>query len=524
MKRSRLLIPAVCLILALMLGACNSKTSNQPQPPASGTSNTSATKEPKGTLNVIQGAEPELIDPLFSDGAAEYTVVVNIMEGLFTTGKNLEIVPVLADSAKVIDDVTWEFKLKQGIKFHNGEPFNAEAVKYTYDRALNPDEKVRNAWAGDINLKEVQIVDDYTVRFITKEPTPHVLARLANDHFIYPPKYAKEVGRDFTKKPIGTGPYKFKEWAKGQKIVLEANTEYWGEMPAIKEAVWRFVPEDGARIAELESGNADIITLLPPDQIDTLKGKATTDVVAIDGGRRVFLGLVTQGQVPTANVKVRQALNYGIDVDAIGKALFKGAISRMPNPVNPPNRNPALKGYTYDPDKARKLLAEAGYPNGFEAEFQVSAGTAIKDMEFVQAIVADLRKIGVNLKLNVMERKALNVLVANRTTAPVYLRTTAGGFDMGIDMILFRGNHSSNGTKWDNATFKELYQKVFTTVDAAKRKQYAFEAQKVLVEDAPWVFLWRQPEIYGVSKRLSGFDPQGDERIRVFQLSLKDAQ
>lgn len=522
---------AAVLILALLVSACGGKTTEQPSSSSSNQSSSSqsattpapapAKKEPTGSFTVVQGAEPDILEPLYSDGSAEYTIVVNIMEGLFTTGKNLEITPVLAESYKVIDPLTWEFKLRKGVKFQNGEDFKADSVKLSYDNSINKDLKVRNAWGGDINLKEVQIVDDYTVRFITSEPTPQMLARMANDHYMYPPKYYKEVGgkEGFSKKPVGTGPYKFVSWNKGDKIVLEANTDYWGGVPSIKTVTWRFVPEEGARIAELESGNVDMVIGIGPDMVPNLQGKSNVKVVAIEGGRRIYLGLLTQGDVPTANVKVRQALNYGVNVEAIAQTLFAGAVKRMPTPTNPPNRNPDVKKYTYDPEMAKRLLTEAGYPNGFSAELQAYLGGALKDREFLQAVVADLKKINVNLDLKIMERAAFNTMVKGRKNGAVYLRTTAGGFDMGIDLLLFRPSHSGNGTKWEPKSFTDLYTKVLSTTDLKLRNEYSYQAQKLIMEEAPWIFLWRQPEIYGISSKLKGFDPQGDERVRVFQLS-----
>jgi peptide/nickel transport system substrate-binding protein len=212
----------------LLLAACAGPAPSA-SAPASGT-------QAGGTLNILMASEPVTMDPQFAPGTAEDVISVNIMEGLFTTGENLAVVPKLAESYSQIDENTWEFKLRQGIKFHNGEPFDSTAVKATYDRSQDQSLKIRNTWAADVNIDHIDAVDPLTVRFYTKTPTPHMLARIANDHYMYPPQFLKDTDpKDLARKAIGTGPYMFKDWTSGDRITLEANPNYWGaQKPSIK--------------------------------------------------------------------------------------------------------------------------------------------------------------------------------------------------------------------------------------------------------------------------------------------------
>jgi peptide/nickel transport system substrate-binding protein len=492
--------------------------------PAAPTSAPAAPKAPAaatGTLTLGVTNEPGTLDGMFANGQAEYVVIINVMEGLFTTAENLQVVPVLAESHRQVDDKTWEFKLRQGVTFHNGEPFDAQSVKVTYERSLNPDLKVRNTWAGDVNIERVEIVDPYTVRFHTKAPTPQMLARLANDHFMFPPKYVMENDPSVVaRKPIGTGPYIFKEWNTGDRVTLESNPEYWGSpKPSIKTVVFKWVTEHTSRVANLKTGAFDIITPLDPTAIKEIQADAKLQVISVAGGRRVYAGLVTT-QKPFDDVRVRQAMNYGSDIESITEAILGGATTRMKTWVNPPNENPELKGYTYDPAKAKQLLTEAGHPNGLEVTFDVDNGNYLKVDEFPQAVAASLRNIGVNANIRKIDRNVSSQEQRERKTSPMYLRSTAGAFDPGLDFQLLELKHAGNATQWDDPQFQGLLEKLYTGGTPDERKQWSFQAQARLMDQAPMLFLWKQPDIYAASKRVQRFKPNGDERIRAWQISL----
>jgi peptide/nickel transport system substrate-binding protein len=483
-----------------------------------------ARAQASGTLTVAMPSEPVTLDPQFAEGVIEYNVLINIMEGLFTTGEKVEPVPQLVEAWEMLDDLTWEFSLHQGIMFHNGEPFTAEAVKATYDRSVDPDLAIRNPWASEVNITEVEIVDDYTVRFHTSTFTPHMLARLANDHFIFPPKYLTETDPAIVaRNPIGTGPYVFQEWVQGEQIVMTANQDYWGDpSPTVETVVWHFIPEPSALLANLQTGAADLIDGLLPTSIAAVEADANLAVAFVEGTRRVYIGLRVK-EVPTDDVRVRQALNYGVNVEEICETILGGSTTRMTNFAELAFRNPNVVGYRYDPERARQLLSEAGYPDGFNVTLDYSRTAALGVNEFPQAIAIQLREVGVEVELNALEGNIHSERVENRETSQLYLHTKAGFFDPGLTFENWLQDDVANAAEYDEEVapeFQELVQRMLTSGTPEERLEWSHQAQVILMEDAPAIFLWFQPDIYGINKRVQNFAPNGDERIRVAGITL----
>ncbi|MDF3040170.1 MAG: extracellular solute-binding protein family 5 [Thermomicrobiales bacterium] len=482
-----------------------------------------------GTVTIGMPEEPITMDPQFADGVNEYNVLINIMDGLFTTGENIEVVPRLVESWEQIDDLTWEFALRSGIVFHNGEPLTANDVKATYERSLDPDLATRNTWGEDINLESVEVVDDLTVRFHTSEFTPHMLARLANDHFIMPASYLLENDpTTVARHPIGTGAYVFDEWVAGEQITMSANPEYWDEpQPSIETVVWRFVPETTSRVANLETGAVDLIDGVLPSAIEQIEANENLLAVFVEGTRRVYIGLNTKVS-PTDDVRVRQALNYGTDIESICEVILGGATTRMPNWMEPAFRNPEVEGYHYDPELARQLLAEAGYPDGVTVTLDYARTGSLGIDEFPQAIAISLREVGVEVELNLLEDNILSDRIAQASTGDVeavsqlYFKTNASYFDPGLTYTNWRLDDDDNGTGYDNPEFLDLLNQMFTSGTPEERLEWAYEAQQIFTEDAPAIFLWYEPDIYGVNRRVQGFAPTGDERIRLAGLSLAE--
>jgi peptide/nickel transport system substrate-binding protein len=473
------------------------------------------------TLNIGLPEEPNTMDPQYADGVLEYTVLVNIMDGLFTTGPNVEVVPVLVESWEQLDDLTWEFRLRPNVTFHNGEPFTAESVKASYERSVDPEVNVRRPWAGDVNITEIEIVDDHTVRFHTSAPTPHMLARLANDHFMYPPKYLAESDpTTIARHPIGTGPYVFQEWSQGEQITMTANPDYWGDpKPSIETVVWRFIPEDSTRLASLQTGQIDLMRSLLPTSIEEVESQENLAVVDVEGTRRVYIGLNTTLE-PTNDVRVRQALNYGTDVESITEVILGGATSRMQNWAEVAFRNPDVQGYTYDPERARQLLAEAGYPDGINLTWDLATTGTVGIAEFPQAVVISLREIGVEVELNVLEPNILSQRTEDREVNQLYSRTNAAYFDPGLTFDVWRLDNIGNGAQWEHPEFEELRQQIYTGGTPDERLEISYRMQEIIMEEAPAIFLWYQPDIYGIDTRVQNFNPTGDERIRVAEMTL----
>ena len=286
--------------------------------------------------------------------------------------KTYKPIPGLASSLRNINALTWELKLRTGVKFHNGEPFNAEAVKFTIDRVLDP--ATKSVTRGNFTwIKEVKIIDEYTVQIITAKPFP-AAPEFLTLAYIVPPKYMKAVGdEEFNRKPVGTGPYKFVEWKKAEHLIVEANQDYWKDSPKgtpkIKTIVFRTIPETTPR--SRSCSGAWTSSKCPPDQIAVVKDSPNARISATKILRVNSLLLDSAGRAsktPLMNQKVREAIAYAINVDEMLDKILGGYAERTATGVNPLHFgfDPSIKPYPYDPERAKKLLAEAGDLNGFE--------------------------------------------------------------------------------------------------------------------------------------------------------------
>src|SRR3989442_8586217 len=329
-----------------------------------------------------------------------YNVFDHLAARDLKTGK---VGPSLAVSWKNIDDTTWEVKLRKGVKFHDGSPFTASDVKATFDRVLNPENKL-TARGNHAKIKSVEVVDDLTARFKTDGPYPLFVERLTAQ-VMESEKVIKEKGHEWMQdNPVGTGPYKLVRWQKKQEHLLVRNEDYWGPKPAYKYVRVRIIPEQATQIAELMSGGVDIIKAVPPDQMDVIdkSGQARTTTSPIL--RTAMIQLDQSGRAganPFQDRRVRLAANLAVDIDSIIKHVLNGLGDRVATTVNPMafGFDPGLKPYKQELAQAKKLLADAGFPNGFEVGFlQTSPQVEPALPQTSEAITADLTKVGIRTK------------------------------------------------------------------------------------------------------------------------------
>src|SRR4029450_50920 len=323
-----------------------------------------------------------------------YNVFDHLAARDLKTGK---VGPSLAVSWKNLDDTTWEVKLRQGVKFHDGSPFPARDVKASFDRVLNPDNKL-TARGNHAKIKSVEIVDDHTVRFKTDGPYPLFVERMTA-LVMQSEKVMKEKGHEWMQEnPIGTGPYKLVRWQKKQEHVLIRNEDYWGPKPAFKNVRIRITPEQATQIAELISGGVDIIKAVPPDQMDVINksGQARTTTSPIL--RTAMIQLDQNGRAganPFQDRRGRLAANLGGGSESVIKHVLNGLADRTATTVNPMafGFDPGLKPFKQDVAQAKKLLADAGFPNGLEVGFLRTQPTVEPGLvQTSDAIVADLAK------------------------------------------------------------------------------------------------------------------------------------
>lgn len=495
------------LIIAVILGTAG----------CSGSSSPASSQAKEKTLVVAFDSDVPTLDPHMHNEPNAITLNWHIFDSLLYLTKDLKIVPGLAESYEQKDDLTWVFKLKKGVKFHNGEDFNADAVKFSLERVLDP--KQKSPQVGNIStIKTVTVIDPYTVEIKTKEPyvlLPQRLFYLS----IVPPKYVKEVGdKVFAEKPVGTGPYKFVEWKKGEQVVLAANKDYFKGAPKIDKVTFRIIPEMATEVAELQSGGVDIARMIPPDMLGQLQGNNKLAVQSTPLLRVFYLGMDTRKK-PFDDVKVRKAMNYAVDVETIVKKIFNGKALRSPAGVNPNQFgfDNTIKPYPYDPEKAKALLKEAGYPDGFEIE--IHNFTPGIGQQIVNAVISDLAKVGIKAKEKFYPEQTSFVEKQRAGELPFRLAQWGSYSVYDADGILQPLLHKDGvyGKYFNTPELDSLINAGRTTKDQEKRKEIYSKAQQLIHEQAPWVFLFSPMDNQVYNSKLN-FPARADERILAYEI------
>jgi len=451
-----------------------------------------------------------------------YNVFDHLAARDLKTGK---VGPSLAVSWKSLDDTTWEVKLRRGVKFHDGTPFGAKDVKATFDRVLNPENKL-TARGNHAKIKSVEVVDDATVRFKTDGPYPLFVERLTAQ-VMQSEKVIKEKGHEWMQEnPIGTGPYKLVRWSKKQEHVLIRNEDYWGPKPAFKNVRVRIIPEQATQIAELMSGGVDIIKAVPPDQMDVINksGQAYTTTSPIL--RTAFLQLDQAGRSganPFQDRRVRLAANLAVDIDSIIKHVLNGLGDRTATTVNPMafGFDPSIKPYNQDLAQAKKLLAEAGFPNGLEVGFLRTQPTVEPGLiQTSDAIVADLVKAGIRTKARmVSEIGPFTNMVRDGKAEPMFEWSWGYYSIFDADAIFF--DVMTCGQPYSvycNKALDDLVIQGRSTLDPKRRTEIYAKAQKLVYEDAAYLFKWGLRGVWGVNNRLE-YEAPRDEVDRMWAVT-----
>jgi peptide/nickel transport system substrate-binding protein len=440
------------------------------------------------------------------------------------TGK---VGPSLALSWKALDETTWEVKLRQGVKFHDGSPFTAKDVKATFDRVLDPEKKL-TARGNHAKIKTVEIVDDHTVRFRTDGPYPLFVERLTAQ-VMQSEKVIREKGHEWMQEnPIGTGPYKLVKWSKKQEHLMVRNDDYWGRKPVFRYARVRIIPEMTTQIAELISGGVDIIKAVAPDQMDVINksGQARTSVSPIL--RTAFIQLdqaARSGPNPFTDVRVRRAANMAVDVDGIIKHVLKGLGDRTATLVNPMafGVDTSLKPFTQDLAAAKKLLAEAGFANGFDARLRVDGGIVEPGLQqTTDTLAADLAKVGIRVQQNLMADIGPYVnQVRDGKAGPMF--TWSWGYYSVFDADAILYDIMKCGEPYNyycNKALDDLIIQGRSTLDQKRRTEIYAKAQKHILDDAAHLYKWGLRGVWGVSNRVD-YEAPRDEIDRMFLVTLR---
>ncbi len=442
--------------------------------------------------------------------------------------KTLQLEGNLAESWRTLNDTTWQFKLKRNVKFHNGEPFDAAAVKFSIERMLNPKQGAPGR-TSIATIDHVDVVDPYTVNVVTKAPFPLLPVRLSPGHCgtvgLVPPKYLALVGdAGFAVKPVGSGPYKLVEWVKDDKLVLEANKDYHRGAPAIDRLIFRPVPELTTRVAALVSGQADLVSDIPPDQTGKIQTSGNAHVEISTLGGFVIMVKMTNYLMPGpwTDVRVRRAINYAIDMDTIIKSVLEGygTVLGVPLEREAFGFNPNIKWYGYDPERAKALLREAGYPNGFEMTLHAPNRRYMNDLEVMQAMAQMLGKVGIKAKVEVWEQSIYTTKWRKRELLPAYMVAWGGAGVFDGDLLSSSVHSKSALAIFKNEALDKMLEEAQATNDPERRKAIYWKAQELIYEETPIIKAYQQAHIFGVSNRLD-WKPWVDNMLFLYDARLK---
>ena len=410
-------------------------------------------------------------------------------------GTPFKLTPRLASSWTVKDNRIWEFKLRPAVRHHDGTPVTAEDVKYSLD-IYRQDGSARKA--NTVGITNVEVVDPQTVRITTDGPRPGLMANLSL-LLIFPKKAREKMGADeFGKKPVGNGPYKFVEFVRGQRLVLEANPDYYRGRVQPRRLVLRPIADPATRVAELKTGGVQIIQEPSLAQVKELQNDPNTELKLLKGGRLIIHPFNTT-EPPFDDVRVRLAANYAVDRTSILQRVLEnyGQLLHGPFASAWPGYDPNLKPYPYNPAKAKQLLTEAGYPNGIEATFSITSGAFLRDRDIAEVMASQLGEVGIKVRLVPTERATLqNTWLAGEFKG---ITSVAWGTAADPDAMLGWTLYNRKGHKPDEK-LNGLIDKSRKTVEPERRVAVLKELGHYVHDQAYWLFMYAQDEFYAKRK------------------------
>lgn len=520
------LLSVLVLMMALALAGCSKDSSSTEG------SKEKASKEGKDIVIAVAdnftGMDPHDTNDTLS-GSAQKTM----LEGLVGFDKDMKVIPVLAEEYSANEDATeFTFKLRQNVKFHDGTPFNAEAVKINFDRLADPNSGLKRHSLYSL-IKSTEVISEYEVKFTLSEPFGAMINTFAHPAgLIHSPKALEEFGNEVARNPVGTGPFKFVEWKPSEGLKIIKNEDYWQEgLPKVDSITFKPVSENGSRIAMLQTGEADFIYPVPTEQADSIAGKNGIEVESKPSIIVRYMSMNTL-KAPYNDIRVRQALNYAINKEAFIKVVMNGYGSELDSIIAPDVQYYAKQDpYAFDVEKAKGLLKEAGYENGFKAKlWGGNSSSAVKAMEFLQQ---QLAQVNVQVEVVPMESGTLSEKiwsVQNADDAELELyyggwSPSTGDADWGIRPLLggedaFPPN-SYNVSYYNNTNVNALIQAALKTADTEKRGQAYEEVQKTVWQDAPWVFLSADNTMAGKKNYLKGIYLLPDGSLSVSDIEIE---
>ncbi len=487
---------------------------------------TSGPAQPKAGGMLVAGneADPNTFDPANMFGLPPRRIGRTIYNALVSVDEQGNVEPELVESWEQPDDRTYLLKLRRGVKFHDGTDFNAEAVKFHFDRHLDP--KVKSVRAGELAAVEAtSIVDASTVKVSLKQPFAPFLAALFDwSGFVVSPAAVQKWGDDYGLHPVGTGPFKFVEYAKDQHTIVERNPDYWESgLPRLERITFRPIPVDSTRLTELRSGGVHLAEDLPLQDIPRLKDMSELVLSIKDGFRFDYFHFVSDKDPYGTNKKLRQAVNWAVDRQAILQGAFFGigAVGYQPFFPGTPFHDPSFRPYTYDLSKAKQLMQESAAPSPIRFEVGVTSDPV--KQRVTQVVQAQLGEIGVQLDIKQMDTAARTEWVRNGN----YFFDTGWGWwgyrpdpDQYLSTLMFSQSNNNYGHIKD-PRIDDLLAKGRAASRSEERRPIYQQLRDIVSEECIYIYYWEGPNIKGLSPKVRDFQHMPDSIIRYQRISLE---
>lgn len=543
-KRLQTIALSSMMALALAITGCGNQA--QPAPADNNTQQPAPAEQPAaegGQKELIfgRGGDTVGLDPITVTDGESFRVTDNIFETLVKyKDTSTEVEPGLAESWEISPDgLTYTFKLRQGVKFHDGTDFNADAVVFNFNRWMDKSNPLHNkegfeyyndmfgGYKGDEThvIKSVEAVDPYTVKFTLNRPLAPFIQNLGMSPFaIASPKALQEMGPEkFNEKPVGTGPFKFVEWKRNDSITLEKNPDYWKKgFPKLDKVVFKVIPENSARLTALTSGEIDLMEGLNPDDIQSVKENAELQLFERPAMNVGYVGFNVEKK-PLDNVKVREAIAYAINKPALIEAFYAGLATPAVNPMPPSiwGHNNNIKDREYNLEKAKQLLAEAGYPNGFKIKFwamPVPRPYMPEGVKVAEAIQQDLKKIGIEAEIVTMEWATYldKTKAGEQEMFMLGWNGDNGDPDNFLATLLDKNNIGGNNrSRWANEEAHQLLMKAQSANSKEEREKLYLQVQEIIFKEVPMVPIAHSISPLAGKANIAGYipHPTGSESL-----------